>query len=311
MNDDSKKTMEELFGDKLNDVEHAIGMYASSYCLMPAEGIYDKESLKQYKSIIDKCHMYIIGYMPEISLINIEQNDRILTATYSALGSEHEVRWDLPPDFQLHKEGELYYLQDDSGQKYGIKEEDVLLKLKYSTDIINFEVKYIGQSYGRDGSRNALDRLLKHETLQKISLKGVPRGYTLCLVLIEVEPQGQLFTVFNPWAENKDEDGTRIRAGLDKMYGTSEKEQIALYEAALIKYFYPDYNKEFKDSFPSTNLKILQDCYDKDFSTVIAEICIEGLPFRFFSGTQKPANFHIAKHCLHDDEARRIFFTGE
>jgi len=46
----------------------------------------------------------------------------------------------------------------------------------YVTKTIGFEVKYIGQAYGDAGSRNALDRLLKHETLQKIALNGAPNG---------------------------------------------------------------------------------------------------------------------------------------
>ena len=82
-----------------------------------------------------------------------------------------------------------------------------------------------------------------------------------------------MVTVFNHHAKNKDEDSSRIRSGIDKLYGTTEQERIALYEAALIRYFSPPFNKEFKNSFPSTNLKILQDCYEKDFAAVIAEIC--------------------------------------
>jgi hypothetical protein len=113
----------------------------------------------------------------------------------------------------------------------------------------------------------------------------------------------------NPYARNKDDDGTRIRSGLDKLFNTTEAERISLYEAALIRYFYPEFNKEFKDSFPSTNLKILQDCYKKDFSAVIAEICIDQLPFLLFSSEVKPSLYHIAKHDLHDDKSRRAFFA--
>ena len=50
-------------------------------------------------------------------------------------------------------------------------------------NLIDFEVLYIGQAFGDGGSRNALDRLLKHETLQKIAVKGVPAGSVLMLLL--------------------------------------------------------------------------------------------------------------------------------
>ena len=113
---------------------------------------------------------------------------------------------------------------------------------------------------------------------------------------------------FNPHAENKDKEGTRIKAGLDKLFDTDEAERITLYEAALIRYFEPEFNKEFKKSFPSTQLKVLEDCYDKDFSAVVAEICIDDLPFLIGSETVAPAQYHIAKHDLHDEDERKAFF---
>ncbi len=105
----------------------------------------------------------------------------------------------------------------------------------------------------------------------------------------------------NPYAQNTEDGPSRIRQGLDKLYNTSEAERISLYEAALIRYFYPDFNKEFKDSFPSTNLKILQDCYEKDFAAVIAEICIDELPFHLWSSSVPPKLHHLAKCRIPDD----------
>ena len=56
-------------------------------------------------------------------------------------------------------------------------------------------------------------------------------------------------------------------------------------------------------------MKVLSDCYYKDFSAVIAEICFDELPFTLFSDFAKHRDYHIAKHDLHSDEARRVFFT--
>lgn len=114
--------------------------------------------------------------------------------------------------------------------------------------------------------------------------------------------------MFKTNAKFKDEDSSRINAGLDKLYNTSLQERISIYEAALIRYFCPQYNKEFKDSFPSTNLKILQDCYKKDFSAVIAEINFDNLPFKIFSSSVKSSDSHMAIFDLHKDEARKLFF---
>jgi hypothetical protein len=144
---------------------------------------------------------------------------------------------------------------------------------------------------------------------KKIALKGIPDGHQIALLLLAVQPNNQLITMMNPFAQRHDDEGTRIKSGLDKLFNTTEEERTSLYEAALIRYFYPEFNKEFKDSFPSTNLKILRDCYDKDFSSVVAEICIDELPYRLWSTSAAPALYHFAHHDLHKSEDRTMFFA--
>ncbi len=103
----------------------------------------------------------------------------------------------------------------------------------------------------------------------------------------------------------------RMDNGLNKLRNTTEAERIAIYEASFIRYFQPKFNKEFKNSFPSTNMKLLHDCYRKDFSAVCAEIYFDDFPFRLFSPTIKPSPFHIAFQDLHTDVGRKLFYMGE
>jgi hypothetical protein len=67
-------------------------------------------------------------------------------------------------------------------------------------------------------------------------------------------------------------------------------------------------DREFIDSFPSTNLKILQDCYDKDFAAVSAEINFEPPPLTLYSESVAASSRHLAYFDLHDDAARKVFF---
>lgn len=298
----------DVFGKAAFDIEHALGMYALSFCTIPAEGIYDKDALASLGLVLDKCHIYLIGYTPKIDFIGAEQKDQHLLLSFEIHSKKYVLDYALPEGVSLKTDGDLSYLGDASGRRFWPNEIDMQKRLAASTGVIKFEVKYVGQAYGQDGSRNAIDRLLKHETLQKISLKGVPQGYRLTLLLLEIEPNNQLITSINPFAKNTQDGETRIQQGLRKLFNTTEQERISLYEAALIRYFYPDFNKEFKDSFPSTNLKILQDCYEKDFSAVVAEICIDDLPFRLWSSAVESKLYHIAKHDLHKNEDRRMFF---
>jgi hypothetical protein len=56
-------------------------------------------------------------------------------------------------------------------------------------------------------------------------------------------------------------------------------------------------------------MKVLADCYDKDFNAIIAEICIDELPFKLFTEHVAPSQYHTVRHDLHDEEARKIFFS--
>jgi len=300
---------DDLFRGALYDVEHAINMYATSFYTMPAKWLYEPELFKPYMGIIDKCHIYMIGYLPEMRSSEVKQVDRTLRMTIGVRGSEHHLTWPIPDGMNLRKDESRHFLQDEAGERSWLSEAQMQEALRSIPDL-HFEVKYIGQAYGTDGGRNALDRLMKHETLQKISVKGVPEGLCLSVLFLEILPENRMFTVFNPFAQERD-DGKRLAAGMDKLLGTSEKELVALFEASFIRYFAPEFNKEFKDSFPSTNMKVLKNCYDKDFAAVVAEICIDELPFRLSSETIEPALYHIAKHDLHGDDERRKFFSME
>ena len=304
--DNNIKGME--FGKAAFDVEHAFGMYALGFCTLPVEGIYDKEAIASIASVADTCHIYVIGYTPRVNLVDVKQVDGDLLVTFDVLKKQHILKYELPEGFSLGDEDGTYFLFDSSGKRYWPDELDMQRRLNSESKSINFEVKYVGQAYGKDGSRSAIDRLLKHETLQRIALKGVPEGYRITLLLLSIQPNNQLITMMNPFAKDTESGKERIKQGLDKLFNTTEEERVSLYEAALIRYFYPVFNKEFKESFPSTNLKILRDCYDKDFSAVVAEICIDDLPYTLWSETVEPTHYHIAKHDLHKEEDRKMFF---
>ncbi len=295
-----------MFDNKLFDVEHALGMHASDFVLMPASAIYEPEQFEQFAARIPNCHVYMIGLMPRVETIGSRVEDSSLFTKYEVAGKTHELRWEFPPECTLRTEGDFCFPVGPQGQTVYPDNNEEMSQLT-QRGVLNFKVLYVGQAYGTGGSRNALERLLKHETLQKISIQEPQDTHALYVLLLEVEADNTVFTIFNPRAQEKDEDGERISMGLDKLFGTDEAERITLYEASLIRYFKPKYNKEFKDSFPSTNLKILKDCYDKDFSTLIAELYYDELPL-IFSDSATPSRHHIIKHDLHEEAERKAFF---
>lgn len=303
-----RSSQNDLFVDKRFDVEHALSLYAYSFVSMPAVGLYDADKLKAYEQVLDTCHIYFIGFIPKVTPAEFSQKGKLITISLTILGQTHELVWEFPQSATLRSENARWFVESADGRRYAPTEDQLLMALRQQHGPLNFDVKYIGQAYGRDGTRTSLKRLLQHETLQKIALRGAPEGYSIGLLMAEVHPNTQVLTIFNPHAKEKDETGQRTRAGLDKLFGTSEQERIALYEAAMIRYFKPVYNVEFKNSFPSTRLKILQDCYEKDFSAVIAEFAFDAIPFVLCSDSVEPRDWHLASYDLHDEQERRVFF---
>jgi len=307
--------IEERLGDKRHLIEHAISMYANDFVLISANLMYDQDSAEQYKDLISKCHIYFIGEVPKIKIGEIKKENNSLLIDVSLYGGKNKgtLNLDLPENFKLIQENEDVYLEDDIGEKYDAIPERIafLNAISRSIQNLNFKVQYIGQAYGKDGNRNALDRLKSHSTLQEMAIKGVSEGHDLQLLLIGLE-NNKLYTFMNPFAKNKDKDTSskRISNGLDMLFNTTEKERVSLYEAAMIRYFQPQYNKQLKDSFPSTDIKTLSNCYDKDMQGVIAEFGLEGFPFNLYSETIPPKDYHIARFDLHNEDDRKVFFSG-
>ncbi|MCA1381456.1 hypothetical protein [Bradyrhizobium sp. BRP23] len=299
-----------MLEDKKFNVELALSLYADSYSLFPARTIYDKEALKPLMPVIERCHIYLIGKVPKMTLEDARLSEQTLFISTKVLGKTYEVSWPLPEDMKLKEENGAWCLFDDRGPRGWVSDDDIFQNMSRTHDCLHFDIQYIGQAYGEDGSRSALDRLLKHETLQRIAVSGVPEGYRLELLLLEVVPGTRVITVFDPKAQDKAQGAVRIKAGLDKLFGTDEKERVSLFEAALIRYFRPPFNTKFKDSFPSTNMKVLKDCYDKGFSAVIAEVGFDGkLAYKLFSADVAASDHHMARFNLTKEEDRAIFFS--
>jgi hypothetical protein len=298
-----------MFEVKKFDVEHALNMYADSFSLLPASGIYDDEALKPLMPVIEKCHIYLIGKTANVDFTNARKSGNTLFLTMEMLGQSYELDWPLPDGLELKQEDDFWYLIDEKGKRFFVSAMEMARKLALTDAPVHFDVQYIGHAYGADGSRNALDRLRKHETLQKIAVQGVPDGYRLELILLEVIPATRVITFFSPKAKDNTQGNERIKAGMDKLFGTDEKERVSLFGAAFFRYFRPPFNERFKDSFPSTNMKVLKDCNAKDFSAVIAEIGFDELPYKLRSAQVEPSDHHIASFNLSTEEERAVFFS--
>lgn len=175
---------------------------------------------------------------------------------------------------------------------------------------LDLEVLYVGQSYGTDGSRNAGKRLKTHETLQGIYSEAMQRNpdQDIWLVLFTFEPL--LLASFDGTAESygksKEEDSQHIENILKTEI--SEQQRINFTEAAIIKYFQPEYNKTFKKTFPNPAHSTYKECYDIDLNMVSVEIQTDQLRLNLWSDAAKSSWVHFCSFPLHSREERVYMF---
>jgi hypothetical protein len=113
--------------------------------------------------------------------------------------------------------------------------------------------------------------------------------------------------------------------GRSKSYGTSDEQDLAhmqsvlgtpvteaqrinYTEAALIRYFRPPYNTEYKNSFPSPAHASYAECYDLDLNAVTVEIDSRQIRCRLWSEAVEPTWIHLPRFELHSKEERQSMF---
>ncbi len=174
-------------------------------------------------------------------------------------------------------------------------------------DEANLEVLYVGQAFGKNGSRITIDRLQSHEKAQKIYFDTQNKypDYEIWFLSLTFEPT--LITVFNPRSfYNPDQMHVDLEHQV-KIETTpiSLDQQITILEAALISYFgTSEFNKEYLD-FPSNKHISYKEAYDLDFNSVGFELSTNSVFSKLFSKTVDPNFLHYKKFFLHSDTERK------
>ena len=177
----------------------------------------------------------------------------------------------------------LFTFSDKNGVLFGARPgtliDSSLIQNNFDLQILDYEILYIGQAYGNDGKRTAIDRLSSHETLQKIythSLSQNPDS-DIWVMLTNFSQESFLMSAGSDLTKVNEKDTKIEDAKVEHFFSNkgfliSEKQKINFTEAALIRYYQPKYNIEFKDSFPSSKHKSYSECYSLDIKALTVEI---------------------------------------
>ncbi len=304
--------------------ESAVGLCTGYMAMLPPDQLHaDGEMSADFAAALENFHIYLIGRRPALAIDpttfiyegGTARGDLIYRVngevSRAAFCIEHPVPQETEQVVVAPYPHRQYQALDASGEilvYWPTLTMPSFDRVRYGLD--ELDIVYIGQAFG-DGTRNALDRLRSHSTLQKILADTAAKRPDEELVIVLAHyTDYQIFSTIDGRAKNAildDRDKDRWLNLLDNPL--SEKNQISLAEAALIRYFRPIYNEIYKGSFPKEDQKILDDCYRLDFSGLVVEINSEDLGIYLKSTHMRRGMHHIAKFDLHDTAKRRSFFA--
>lgn len=173
-----------------------------------------------------------------------------------------------------------------------------------------FEVLYIGQSYGKQGERTAITRLSSHSTLQKILIDCQFKysGRHIYLLLLEISPLLNMSFdgISKKYTKSIDESDRHMENVLRNL--PEEQQIVNIAEAALIHYFKPEYNRNFVENFPNENHKGYKQYFDLDYNQFSFELDLEFdscAPIQLYSSTNRINScFDFVQYKLHNDPNR-------
>ena len=292
-------------------------MFGSGCVLLQQDRLHDLSGTPFCET---PCHIYLIGRRPRIALIpdTIKFKNGLVGGEFTVQKGAVSERHSFvglnelgTEDLRLeclypHTE---YKVLNSSGQSLASGKAALLVAMLHPDfwSLLDFEVLYVGQAYGEGGDRSAPDRLKNHSTLQSIYAEAMQRSpdkeVWISLWAFETLLLASFDGITKAFGTTSEQDAEHREKVLRT--GITDQQKINFTEAALIRYFQPEYNIIFKDTFPNPAHKTYEECYNIDLNLVSVELQTEQLRCRFWSPKVAPKWVHFATFPLHSSEDRK------
>lgn len=177
----------------------------------------------------------------------------------------------------------------------------------------DLEVLYVGQAFGRNKKRQIDKRLTNHEKLQKIALEIIQKGTLEEVIIIGLnylvkDLATAVVTVDTDRSNFSLENIIKLKNQASKRI--PEHQEVTVYEASLINYFQPEFNVEYRDSFPSLGYSSYEEIYNTDFAYTSMEINTYNTGARIFSKKEPIRKYYHNKNFILDTkEQKKEFFN--
>lgn len=315
-------------GEFKYDIESALTVTCSYTAIMTVKALSDPEELK---SIPNGCHIYAICTRPRLLLTAVErlsEDDGISTFAFTISTADGRISVEIEREISarpgvtleiadgganalfLSSTGELLagvpsalLLADSMPDPLDKKRPTVI-----DREMLDMSVQYVGQAYGKDGSRVAIDRLASHETLQKILGELNDRAPHQQAWIAIFRFDGHIAaSSFGPWKGVVSLDESIANMTAAQAVTLPGDQLTTLAEGSLIRYFRPAFNDRYKDTFPSVVHSSYQTPYKLDISAIGFDFETTNIGVRFGSDVVAPEWWHSGLFAISDPSVRRSF----
>lgn len=301
------------------EIETSLNFYSKEIICIHTTDLYNKELTEQLKQF--NYHHYLIVKKPRILIKKIKRKRNNCIVFFKFLSKriiKYKVTINIPNDEikKIENNKDSFILEgNESGQViketafncfYETIAKNPLPKKKY----LDCELLYVGQAYGTDGERTAIDRLLEHKTLQRILIEN-QNNQKEDIMIILMNFGTNLINNNNPF--NKDFPQFDLDASLKHIEDiqnnpVSDAQKTTIIEASIIRWFEPKYNKEYVENFPKPNQKSYSEGYDKDVNNFLCAIDTSTIGCRLFTKKRKSKEIHVIHLPLYKSDQRKDVF---
>lgn len=294
---------------------------------------YSSNVLVSYPNNLDKVdvsennyHIYMVHEIPRLSFVadgvEIFENHIELAIQEGVIDGVSKYKFEFSLVEEDHRSIFTYKLLDNNkkliirdNEGGGIETDVLSIYLELSKQHLKSKILYIGQSYGKTGERNAIQRLASHSTLQRILADTLNRDIEkeIAVTLWEFIPRliSSYDGISKKYLTSEEEDLDHMKKVFSAPPLWIDNQIINITEAALINYFKPEYNKIFKNNFPDFAHKGYRFYYDYDYNAITVELDPSCVNIEIFSGATGYSQFNPVKYQLHSEEDRRSMFDIE
>lgn len=313
--------------------EGGLELYSSGATVIQPTDIYHLVKNENVRDALVGCNIYVIARRPRVSVATDSlrvENNQIKGDFLVQFGHDYE-RYSFSHTLKLadyitsvqapgYPQDGIYY-QAINGETVKMPIYRFMADCEYDLDgNDDLEVLYVGQGYGKEGERLAIDRLQDHKTLQRIladTLHDQP-DHEVLLLLFRYKHYKKYSSTAGDFSveptASEEENSEYLNSVMDAEF--SRKNRVSLAEAGLIRYFEPMYNKIYKETFPSKRHKVLEELMKLDFSGLTVQMDTGNIKTNLYSEKVAPDTgafsklhpyVHFAKIPLYSADERESF----